>query len=471
MTRNFYSFAIFFTALHIAIALFQSMIFFRLGAGMYDLPSVASWTIFAYLITLAWLLIMLKYYHHKQYHFTFWPLTASILASLFQFYIFYNLIVTREISISYVIATLMLQTTGILYALSLIFFGAGKRMWLKTAGIIFLLLGMAMVLSFTWAMISVSARVNGTIENLEQWISLISSLIPLLFIMNFRSERTTGETINTTHPGSLDDVMRFAALTVLIATLIFVPKFAVESLRPTDHPDNVNEYLKKIAQPFESRTFANSQGDSLVYRLMKPLDYDSTRQYPLVVCLHGSSAVGTDNVKQVAATLPAKMLSTRENRIKYPAFLFVPQCPRGFGWGGLPEHPSVASLVFETIGALEREFPIDAKRRYVSGYSMGGYGAWHFIFTRPEMFAAAVPICGGGDPVLVKNIIDIPVWAFHGARDMNVPVSGTRDIIEAIKKAGGNPRYTEFPDAAHDIWAEVTQTTELPEWLFAQKLD
>ena len=85
------------------------------------------------------------------------------------------------------------------------------------------------------------------------------------------------------------------------------------------------------------------------------------------------------------------------------------------------------------------------------------------------MFAAAVPICGGGDPAYGDKVANIPVWAFHGAKDLNVPVSETRDIIEAMKQAGGNPRYTEFPDAAHNIWAEVTQTTELPEWLFAQR--
>jgi predicted peptidase len=396
-------------------------------------------------------------------------LAASMIASLFQFYLFYNLIITREISAAYVIATFLFLATTILYALSLALSSASKRPWLKRAGILQLLLCGAMVLSFTWAMISVSARVNGIIEELEQWISLISSLIPALFILNFYSERMTGENVTTSNVRGLDEVLGSAVVVVLVSALIFIPKFAVEGLRPADHPDNVNEYLKGIAQPFEARTFISSEGDSLPYRLMKPLDYDSTKQYPLVVCLHGSSAVGRDNVKQVAATLPAQMLSTGENRTKYPAFLFVPQCPRGFGWGGMPEHRSVDALVFETIAALEREFPIDATRRYVSGYSMGGYGAWHFIFTRPEMFAAAVPICGGGDPELAKNVVDIPIWAFHGAKDMNVPVSNTRDIINAIKQAGGNPRYSEFPHAAHDIWAEVNQTTELPEWLFAQK--
>lgn len=470
MTRSFYSSAIVLTAIYLAIALFHSIIFFRLGAAIYDFPSIRDWLVFTYGVSLAWSLLMLKYYHERKYQLTFWALAASIAASLFQFYLFYKLIITRELSIAYVIATFLLLTTGVLYALSLIFSAAGKRQWLKSAGILQLLLGIAMVLSFVWALVSISARVNGTIERLEQWISLVSSLIPVLFICNFARERATAEKTNTVAT-TWNDVIHIASLIAVVATFFFVPRFASESLRSPDDPNNASEHLRRIADPFEARTFVGSDGDSLPYRLMKPLDYDSMTRYPLVVCLHGSSAVGTDNVKQVAATLPARLLSTAGNRKKYPAFLFVPQCPRGFGWGGLPEHPSIDSLVFEAIAALENEYSIDAQRRYVTGYSMGGYGAWHFICTRPAIFAAAIPICGGGDPAFAKNIVDIPVWAFHGAKDMNVPVNHTRDMIEALKQAGGHPRYTEYPHAAHNIWAEVTGTTELTEWLFAQKRD
>lgn len=438
---------------------------------MYHLPSIASWSVFVYAVSVAWSLIILKYFHDRRYRIAFWTLMTTLAASFVQFYLFYDLLLSREISMAYVIAAVLLPITGIVYALSLIFFAAVERKWLKRAGVFMLLLGIAMLISLWWALVSVSARVNGTIETFEQWISLVSSLIPILFILNFRDERVSAETGSASHADAASAMTAFAGFIVVIAAFIFVPRFATESLRPADHPGNIDKRLKKMAEPFEARAFVNNEGDSLVYRLMRPLDYDSTRQYPLVVCLHGSSAVGSDNVKQVAATLPAQLLSSPENREKYPAFLFVPQCPRGFGWGGLPEHPSVDSLVFEAIAALEREFPIDAKRRYVSGYSMGGYGAWHFICARPEMFAAAVPICGGGDPMLADKVIDVPVWAFHGAKDMNAPVSDSRDMIKAMKQAGGNPRYTEFPDAAHNIWEEVYETTELPEWLFAQKKD
>jgi predicted peptidase len=174
-------------------------------------------------------------------------------------------------------------------------------------------------------------------------------------------------------------------------------------------------------------------------------------------------------MKQVVTSLPAALLSQDANRQKYQAFLFVPQCPQRMGWGGIAGLPAVDSLIFDSIVALEEEFPIDVARRYVSGNSLGGYGTWHLISARPEMFAAAVPICGGGNPEFAAKLVDLPIWAFHGKKDKNVPVSGSREIIQAIKNAGGNPRYTEYPDKAHDISKEVIDTPGLLDWLFAQK--
>ncbi|HKZ36264.1 MAG TPA: dienelactone hydrolase family protein, partial [Chryseolinea sp.] len=135
------------------------------------------------------------------------------------------------------------------------------------------------------------------------------------------------------------------------------------------------------------------------------------------------------------------------------------------GWGGID------SLVFETIDALGKEFKIDARRRYVTGISGGGFGSWHFITARPEMFAAAIPICGGGNPSLAQNIVNVRVWAFHGEKDRLVPVKLSRDMVEAIRNAGGSLRYTEFTGAGHLIWNEVNGTPGLLDWLFTQKRD
>jgi predicted peptidase len=117
---------------------------------------------------------------------------------------------------------------------------------------------------------------------------------------------------------------------------------------------------------------------------------------------------------------------------------------------------------------LEKEFKIDVSRRYVMGESLGGYGSWHFITARPKMFAAAVPICGGGDPSQANTIADLPVWAFHGAKDRSVPVRLSREMIEAMKQAGGNPKYTEYPDEGHIISKQVMDTPGLLDWVFEQ---
>jgi predicted peptidase len=201
---------------------------------------------------------------------------------------------------------------------------------------------------------------------------------------------------------------------------------------------------------------------------LKPLDFDASKSYPIVVCLHGSSGTGSDNYRQVGAALFPELLAIDSNRRKYPAFVFVPQCKFGTSWGGHPL-PAIDKIVFETLSSLENELPIDTSRRYVAGGSLGGYGTWHFIQSHPDFFAAAMPVCGGGDPSLASNCAHVPVWAFHGARDERVPVSGSRDMIDAMQKAGGHPRYTEYPDSGHDIGKLVSETPGLLEWLFAQR--
>jgi hypothetical protein len=134
MTKSFYSFAIFFLGLSVVTGLFQSIIYFLLGAQIYFLPPMAHWFLVTSIIALVGTLCLLKYYHYKQFQFTFWVLTISTAASLYHFILFYNLLKTRELSGEYIVATLIVIGMGIIYALSLIFSEAGKRPWLKAAG-------------------------------------------------------------------------------------------------------------------------------------------------------------------------------------------------------------------------------------------------------------------------------------------------------------------------------------------------
>ena len=99
---------------------------------------------------------------------------------------------------------------------------------------------------------------------------------------------------------------------------------------------------------------------------------------------------------------------------------------------------------------------------------MGGIGTWNFIAARPDIFAAAIPLCGGGDVSRASVIAKIPIWAFHGSNDKSVPVTESRMMIAAVQQAGGNPRYTEYPGVGHEVWLKAFQEKGLVEWLFAQ---
>ncbi len=232
------------------------------------------------------------------------------------------------------------------------------------------------------------------------------------------------------------------------------------------------------AEP-EAKEF-KADGKLLHYRLMKPADTEPGKKYPLVVMLHGAGERGKDNGKQLVwfwnATKPSPM--TRPEVAAAKAFVLVPQCPDGKQWVNVPwgkgsyTSPEVSEplkLTLDLVDSLIKDLPIDADRVSVIGMSMGGFGALDAAQRRPELFAAVVPICGAGDTAKAKEIAHIPVWAFHGADDGAVPVSGSRDIVDAIKKAGGMPKYTEYPKTGHNSWSPAFAEKEFWDWVFAQK--
>jgi len=233
----------------------------------------------------------------------------------------------------------------------------------------------------------------------------------------------------------------------------------------------------KMETLLEARVFDDGKEHKLSYRLLKPKDFDPKKSYPMVVFLHGSGERGSDNVAQMKHGVP--QFASEANMAKYPCFLVVPQCPSGKQWVGvdwsatehsIPKDPSSsAALTLGLIAAIQKEFPIDAKRIYLTGLSMGGYGAWDLIARRPELFAAAVPVCGGGDEKTAKAMAKVPIWAFHGAKDTAVPVTRSRNMIEAIEKEGGTPKYTEYPEVGHDSWNGAYSDAKMFEWLFSQK--
>lgn len=357
--------------------------------------------------------------------------------------------------------------SGAIYALALLFSDARKRVWLKSIGLVLLAASTLYLLIFVLMRDSPKMLIDDVVLTISQWASLLTSFIPVGYIMNFRDEEKTlqEDSVVPTSSQAQDSILAVGFLMALVGSGFFGFRFVTEGMSQ----GVITLQARKMSQQFEARTYVSANSESMSYRLLRPLDYDSTKKYPLAVCLHGGAGWGIDNIKQFDGSLEAQILYTPENRKKYQAFLFVPQGPPGTSWGGVPGLRNVDSLVFEIIDSLEREFSIDTHRRYVMGHSLGGYGTWYFIGTRPEMFAAAIPSAGFGDPNFGKRIVDVAVWAFHGRLDRNVSVNGSRGIIEAMRQAGGNPRYTEYPEIGHGTWDSMKNNPELMDWLFAQR--
>jgi predicted peptidase len=225
-----------------------------------------------------------------------------------------------------------------------------------------------------------------------------------------------------------------------------------------------------LLERFEARVSRDAEGRTLRYRLFKPPG--ATTNLPLVLFFHGAAGLGDDNVRQFNGgnEVPPGVLTAPENQARFPCFVLAPQCPRTDSWGGSGTRVTpTLRMTLALLDTLPREFPIDRRRLYVVGVSMGGRGVWETVLHYPDTFAAAVPICAAGEPEGLGRIQHLPVWCFHGADDPTVPVSYARRMMAALRKAGGHPKYTEYPGVGHDSYRNAFREPELLPWLFAQR--
>jgi predicted peptidase len=195
----------------------------------------------------------------------------------------------------------------------------------------------------------------------------------------------------------------------------------------------------------------------LDYLLYLPKDYHQQASWPLMLFLHGAGERG-DDLELVKTHGPPKLIAAGK---QFPFIVVSPQCPKGRWW----EPIELVALVDEIAG----KYKVDRDRIYITGLSMGGFGTWRLAFYAPDLPAAIAPICGGGEKYWAKEFADLPVWAFHGAKDTSVPLERSETMIEALKKAGGEPKFTIYPEAAHDSWTATYDNPELYEWLLSQK--
>lgn len=214
-------------------------------------------------------------------------------------------------------------------------------------------------------------------------------------------------------------------------------------------------------------TCSVTQRYAMEYLLYLPDSYGRPPgvRYPLVLFLHGAGERGADLELVKKHGLPG----LTEFQLQYDFILVAPQCPADTWW---VDRMDVLDQLLEDVCANYR---VDLSRIYLTGLSMGGYGAWHYAVRHPRRFAAVVPICGGGTwwngyPERVKTLKDVPLWAFHGAEDDVVPLSASQELVDALEEVEGNVKLTVYPGVAHDSWTATYRDPELYIWLFRHGL-
>lgn len=238
-----------------------------------------------------------------------------------------------------------------------------------------------------------------------------------------------------------------------------------------------------IAQTFQYKSHSNATiaNYSMPYRLFVPSNYDPNKSYPLVLFLHGAGERGSDNELQVTANNGATRWAEAANQEAHPCFVVAPQCPGTKQWvntnwlfgsysiDNIPVSNEIR-MVKDILDTLQTKYSIDASRLYITGLSMGGYGTWDFILRYPTLFKAAICMAGAGDPTKASRIATMPIWAFHSENDVAVPVSGSRNMVDAINALGFNNRlqfYSEYYNQGHSAINTALVEPNLVNWMFS----
>lgn len=259
---------------------------------------------------------------------------------------------------------------------------------------------------------------------------------------------------------------------------------------PTDHWMerfaewlDLQGYLKPtdpLFKPYLRREF-ESAGNTLPYRILYPDNYDKSKKYPLILLLHGGGERGSDNEKQLVHG--AKLFLKEENRKAFPAIVLVPQCPEDSYWAAVtidrstqpfdirfdysagPQWPLVAAN--ELVKKIAGEDAVDKSRIYITGLSMGAMGTFESVYRYPDLYAAALPICGGGDTnVYDKRVKKTAFWIFHGTADSVVDVKLSRDMVSKLKSLKVKNKYTEYPGVNHNSWDNAFADPAFLSWMF-----
>jgi predicted peptidase len=224
------------------------------------------------------------------------------------------------------------------------------------------------------------------------------------------------------------------------------------------------------------------EGTTYRYQVFVPDGWTAKRAWPVVLFLHGSGEAGSDNAKQMTQGLPPWL---REHGASFPAVVVIPQAPEHTYWNG-----PIERMALQAMQDSIAEFHGDRHRLYLTGLSMGGFGAWQIAIDHPHLFAAAAIICGAINPIddepalhvlgipagvnsyawVAAHVGGLPVWIFHGGADTVVPLTDDHRLYPALQAARDEVRYTEFPGVNHGSWVPAYALPELWPWMFSHRL-
>lgn len=235
---------------------------------------------------------------------------------------------------------------------------------------------------------------------------------------------------------------------------------------------------------FKKENYVSTTGLELPYRILYPENYDKTKKYPLVLFLHGAGERGNDNEKQL--THGSKLFTDPANRKAHPAIVIFPQCPAEGYWSSVdvnrntspftlqfdytnPITPALQAAI-ELVQKMIVNEGVNKSRVYITGLSMGGMGTFEAVYRFPDLFAAAVPICGGADvEAYDKRVAKIPFRVFHGAKDVVVDVKHSQAIVEKLKTLDAKVDYIEYPEVNHNSWDNAFAEPDFLSWIFSRK--
>lgn len=273
--------------------------------------------------------------------------------------------------------------------------------------------------------------------------------------------------------------MKWVNIKYVVLTLGFLFLLNTLNAQEVSFPDTILKGEDKF-NSFQFEAF-EMNGHVLPYRFYEPEIDGNDKKYPLVVFFHGAGERGNDNQRQFKRFNPIPFW------LNHPCYIVAPQCPTPDSskgndhsvwvdthFGGLSHHMRESptwpmQLSIDLVKQIIANRNIDPSRVYVTGLSMGGYATWEILQREGELFAAAIPVCGGGDENYVNEFLSTSLWVFHGAEDRTVPVERSRNMVDAVRESGGKPKYTEYPGVDHDSWTSTYQNQEVWEWLFKQK--